>query len=114
MAMPLVTIVPGGTEVQVRPGETIVEGLRRAGWRSRYCCRRGGCGICKCRILAGAVTYPGPVAESALSAAERSAGLCLPCQAVPLGDTVIEQRDRDLRPMLASAPRSAFRSPEEK
>jgi ferredoxin len=112
--MPLVTVAPGGPAVGITPGETIVEGLRRAGWRSRYSCRRGGCGICKCRVLAGAVTYPGPVAESALSAAERSAGLCLPCQAVPLGDVVIEQRERGLRPMLASAPRSPLRNIEEK
>jgi ferredoxin len=112
--MPLITVAPTGPTVGARPGETIVEGLRRAGWRSRYRCRRGGCGICKCRVLAGTVTYPGPVAGSALSAADRAAGLCLPCQAVPLGDVVIEQRDTDLRPMLASGPRTAYRNPEKR
>ena len=112
--MPHITVGPDGPAIDVPPGETIVEGLRRVGWRARYRCRGGGCGICKCPLVDGAVTYPDPVAESALSAAERSAGLCLPCQAVPLGDVVIEQRGRPLRPMLASAPRVAAPIREEK
>ncbi|MEV6632763.1 2Fe-2S iron-sulfur cluster-binding protein [Actinoplanes sp. NPDC051470] len=112
--MPLITVSPDGPAVDVAPGETIVEGLRRVGWRARYRCRGGGCGICKCPLVAGAVTYLGPVAESALSAAERSAGLCLPCRAVPLGDVVIEQRERPLRSMLASAPRMAAPTVEER
>ena len=102
--MPRVTLLPADVAVDIGPGEAIVDGLRRAGWRTRYKCRRGGCGICRSRLLAGAVRYPEPVAESVLSAADRAAGLCLPCRAVPTSDVVVEQAERAVSPMLASVP----------
>jgi ferredoxin len=112
--LPTVTVQPDGIAVDLRPGEAVIDGLRRAGWRMRAKCRRGGCGICKSRILIGAVRYPLPVAETALSAAERSTGWCLPCQAVPLVDVVVQRAGDALRPMLASAARPARSDPEER
>jgi ferredoxin len=112
--LPRVTIQPDGIAVDLRPGEAVIDGLRRTGWRLRSKCRRGGCGICKSRILIGAVGYPLPVAETALSTAERSTGWCLPCQAVPLIDVVVEHAGGALRPILASAARPTRTDPEER
>ncbi|MET0494749.1 MAG: 2Fe-2S iron-sulfur cluster-binding protein [Actinoplanes sp.] len=97
-----VTVLPDRIEATLRPGETIVDGLRRSGWRSPYKCRRGGCGVCKSRLAAGQVSYPLPVAESVLSAAEKADGLCLPCRAVPVTDVVVDSGAGRLRPVLAS------------
>ncbi|GIJ51973.1 hypothetical protein Val02_88590 [Virgisporangium aliadipatigenens] len=102
--MPIITVHPAAVRVVAPPGRTIVESLRLAGWRSRYACRRGGCGTCKAPLLRGRVTYEQPLAESVLTAAERSAGLCLPCRAVPVDDIVIAQGEHSLRPILASSP----------
>ena len=103
--MPTVTVLPDRIEATLRTGETIVDGLRRAGWRSPYKCRRGGCGVCKSRLAAGRVSYALPVAESVLSGAEQADGLCLPCRAVPVTDVVVDCGDDRLRPVLASPPR---------
>jgi ferredoxin len=104
--MPKVTVVPHGVSVQTRADESVVDGLRRGGWRSPYKCRRGGCGVCKVRLVEGRVRYPNPIAESVLGGAERAAGLCLPCRAVPVTDVVVDLGDQPLRGVLASAPRA--------
>lgn len=99
--MSTVTVLPAGVGVTTASGESIVDALRRAGWRSPYRCRRGGCGACKARLVSGGVAYAGPVADSVLSPDDRAAGLCLPCRAVPTGDVVIEV-DAPLRAVLAT------------
>ncbi len=103
--MPVVTVLPAGVRAETRPGETVVDGLRRTGWRSPYKCRRGGCGVCKGRLLGGEVSYAQPVAESVLSAGEQAAGLCLPCRAVPVTDVVLDLGTTPLRAVLVSAAR---------
>ena len=110
--MVAVTVLPDGIQIDTMPGESIVDALRRSGWRSRYKCRRGGCGICKSRLTGGQVIYHHVVATSVLSAAERAAGLCLPCRAVPVSDVTIEQPDRPMRPVLSSAPTPGAQSPD--
>jgi ferredoxin len=104
--MVAVTVLPDGIRVEARPGESIVDALRRSGWRSRYKCRRGGCGSCKSRFTSGRIVYDHAVAASVLSDAEQAAGICLPCRAVPVTDVVIEQPDRPMRPALSSERRS--------
>ncbi len=104
--MPRVTVVPHEIRVQARADETVVDALRRAGWRSRYRCRRGGCGVCKVRLVEGRVRYAHPVAESVLGSAEEAAGLCLPCRAVPVTDVVVDLGSEPLRAVLASGPLS--------
>lgn len=96
---------PAGVTVPLRPGETILAGLHRAGYAYRVGCRRGGCGACAAAVTSGAVRHTGPVAETALPAADRAAGSCLTCRAVPEGDVVIElaadARFRCVSPLLA-------------
>ncbi|WP_229904876.1 2Fe-2S iron-sulfur cluster-binding protein [Lentzea cavernae] len=100
--MTVIHVVPQGVQVRARPDESVVDALRRNGWRSPYKCRRGGCGACRAHLVEGHVRYPVPVAESVLDEAARKAGQCLPCRAVPTTDVVIDFGARPLRAVLTS------------
>ncbi|NBM16138.1 2Fe-2S iron-sulfur cluster-binding protein [Streptomyces sp. GC420] len=107
--MPTVTVQPEGVVVELRAGETVLEGLYRAGYAYRTGCRRGGCGICKADLVVGDVEYHKAVADTVLPAAERGSGTCLTCRAVPAGDVCITLRNdrlRALHPLLAFRPSS--------
>lgn len=91
-----VTVLPDGVSVEVRPTETILAALARAGYKYRIGCKRGGCGVCKVTLLAGEVTYERTVAESVLSEAEQATGVCLSCRAVPTTAVTIELQDDDV------------------
>lgn len=102
--MPTVTVQPEGVVVELRAGETVLEGLHRAGYAYRTGCRRGGCGVCKADLVDGDVEYHKTVADTVLPAAERASGTCLTCRAVPSCDVRIALRDDRLRianPLLA-------------
>lgn len=92
-----VTVLPSSTTISVRPGETIVDALRRHGLRTRYKCRRGGCGVCRAKLVAGDVTYRTAVCPSVLEegGADAATSHCLPCRAVPASDVVIELGPQD-------------------
>jgi ferredoxin len=103
-----VTVQPDGVVVELKDGETVLEGLYRSGYAYRTGCRRGGCGICKVDLRGGSVTYNRTIASTVLTDEEREDGTCLSCRAVPDGDVVIELRDEHLRrtnPLLAFLPR---------
>ncbi|MFE4754990.1 2Fe-2S iron-sulfur cluster-binding protein [Streptomyces mirabilis] len=98
-----VRILSAGVRLTVLPGESIVDAVRRHGYRTRYSCRRGGCGVCKADLVEGHVHYRLPIAESVLSEADRDGGKCLPCRAEPVGDVVIRLSGRDqLRHILGT------------
>lgn len=105
--MTTVTVQPLNLRIGVGDDEPIVDGIRRHGLRARYKCRRGGCGACKCPLLAGTVRYDGPLPESVLSPAERAAGFCLPCRAIPTSNVVIDVGTPNLPGVLASTTRVA-------
>ncbi len=84
-----VMVRPDGRSVHVREAETLLEAGLRAGIALPYECRNGGCGKCKCTVLAGRVDH-GAYQFGALSSAEREAGRALMCCAVPLADAEIE------------------------
>ncbi len=75
--------------VAVRAGETLLDAGLREGMALPFDCRNGGCGVCKCTLLHGEVALL-PYQESALSAAERSAGQTLLCCAQALSDVEID------------------------
>ena len=50
-----VRILPAGVQLTVLPGESVVDAVRRHGYRIRYSCRRGGCGACKADLVEGEV-----------------------------------------------------------
>lgn len=68
------------------PGETILAAALRQGLGLPYGCRNGTCGSCAAELVAGAVAYPSDKTEEL---ADRPAGYCLTCQAVPVTDLVL-------------------------
>ncbi|MBC2637878.1 MULTISPECIES: 2Fe-2S iron-sulfur cluster-binding protein [unclassified Rhodococcus (in: high G+C Gram-positive bacteria)] len=92
-----VTVLPDGIRIRVRSDESIVDALRRQGYRSRYKCRRGGCGACRATLVDGDVDYHTPVSASVVNGPDRKPGeqKCLPCRAVPQSDVTIELGERD-------------------
>ncbi len=73
-------------------GETVLEAAQRAGVALPYSCRAGVCGSCKATLLEGRCAYPRnpPVA---LDAGARARHAVLLCQAVPVGDVLLEARE---------------------
>ncbi|GAB2985266.1 2Fe-2S iron-sulfur cluster-binding protein [Amycolatopsis acidiphila] len=104
--MGLLRIEPAGVSLRSREDEPMLAALARCGYSHRFGCRRGGCGTCKVELVSGAVRYPAPVPEQVLTAAERAAGVCVSCRAVPVGDVVIRLRRGDrlrcVAPILAA------------
>lgn len=90
-----VAILPSGARFTARPAETVLSAAMRAGFRYRFGCRRGGCGICKVRLILGEVRYERPIASSVLSEEERAVGVCLSCRAVPITDIIVELQEGD-------------------
>ena len=71
------------------PEESVLDAAQRAGFEVPYSCRKGVCGTCKGRLVAGeARAYAG----DALGDAERAAGQVLFCNTRPRSDLVIAPR----------------------
>ena len=87
-----VTIRPSDHVFSVEASEGVLEAALRQGFGLPYGCRNGACGTCKGKILEGEVDY-GVYQESALSEAEKLAGMALFCQAKPQTDLVVEARE---------------------
>lgn len=100
--MPRVTVLPQGVSVEVSSTESVVDGLRRSGYRAPYQCRSGGCGACRCLLRSGAVRYQRPIADSVLDDGDRAAGYCLPCRAHADTDLVLDLGEARLRAVLAT------------
>lgn len=81
-------IEPLGRNVAIAPGQSLLEAALAAGIRLPRSCRNGSCRACRCRLLAGAVSYriewPGLLAE------EKAEGWILPCVALAQTDVVID------------------------
>ena len=106
-----VTIAPSAITVRLRPGETVLDGLRRHGYSHRHGCRRGGCGQCKVDVLTGDVGYDVAVSQATLPDEERAAGAALSCRAVVrAGPVTIALRDESLRCFLPWAARPTVQS----
>jgi NAD(P)H-flavin reductase/ferredoxin len=71
------------------PNEAVLDAAQRAGLEIPYSCRKGVCGTCKGRVIAGEVrAFTG----DALGAADRAEGQVLFCNARPRSDLVIKPR----------------------
>ena len=86
-------VQPDDRIVGVREGETVLDAALREGVALPFDCRNGGCAECKCRLVHGKVNY-GPHHASALSDAEKAAGLVLTCCATPLSDIEIHYQPK--------------------
>ncbi len=87
-----ITIQPSGHTCTAAPGMPILRAALDAGLLLPYGCRNGACGACKGRLVSGSIDY-GDADPSALSEADKTAGLALFCCAQPLSDIVIESRE---------------------
>jgi CDP-4-dehydro-6-deoxyglucose reductase, E3 len=96
-----VRLLGSGKAFDVAPGETVLDGARRAGLALPYSCLGGRCGSCKATIVEGECHYPRQPPEG-LSQAERDRREALLCQAAPLSDLVIAAREV---PTVADMPR---------
>jgi len=64
--------------------ESLLQGMLRLGRKGiPVGCVNGGCGVCKVRILEGAVQRLGPVSRAHVSADEEAAGCTLACRVAP-------------------------------
>jgi CDP-4-dehydro-6-deoxyglucose reductase, E3 len=77
---------PGKRRFEAEPEETVLAAALRQGVGLPYGCRNGSCGACAAELLSGSVDYPSGNTEAL---AERPAGTCLTCQAVPQSDLTI-------------------------
>ncbi|RZL80390.1 MAG: 2Fe-2S iron-sulfur cluster binding domain-containing protein [Rhodococcus sp. (in: high G+C Gram-positive bacteria)] len=106
----VVTVLPARIRISVHANETIVDALRRNGYRTRYKCRRGGCGACRATLIDGDIVYVTHVSTPVIDGHDStvSSQKCLPCRATPTSDATIElgPRDRivDVVPGLRRAP----------
>lgn len=73
--------------VSVEPGRTILEAATAARVPLRSSCAMGGCGACKCRVVAGEVAMEEP---NCLTDDERARGLVLTCVGRPRGAVTLE------------------------
>lgn len=88
------TILPKGQVIDMGESDTILDAALRADFHMPYGCRNGSCGNCKGKVLSGNVMHDDH-ALSALSEAEREAGMALFCCARAEGDVVVECREVD-------------------
>jgi NAD(P)H-flavin reductase/ferredoxin len=95
------TLTVNGRLVALRPKETILDAALRSGVAFPNSCRVGGCGTCKCKLVAGDVNE---LTETAYLLSEEELGerTVLACQAVPTSDVTVEV---DLREGPASETR---------
>jgi ring-1,2-phenylacetyl-CoA epoxidase subunit PaaE len=80
-----VRVAATGATLELRPNETLLDGLERHGYEPDFSCRAGACGTCKLRVLSGQVAAGG----HALTPAERQAGYVLSCVSRPIGEVTI-------------------------
>jgi CDP-4-dehydro-6-deoxyglucose reductase len=83
------TVTVDGVAVALRPGETVLDAITRAGFRWPWVCRRGRCAACKVELVSGLVAYTAMSPRRLFTDEERAAGICLSCTAVPVGDIAI-------------------------
>ncbi len=86
------TIQPSNHTFPIDKDETILEAALEHGYALPYSCRNGACGVCKGKIVQGAVDH-GKSQAFALSDAEKAAGMALFCCAKPLSDLTIESHE---------------------
>lgn len=72
-------------DVDVAPGETLLDAALRAGLDAPYACKAGVCSTCMCKVLDGAAEM---ITNHALEDHEVARGMVLSCQALPTGEAI--------------------------
>lgn len=100
------TVVPAGRQLRVTTRDTVLQSALAQGLAFPHNCRVGGCGECKCRLVAGTVKELTDKSYL-LSAEELRANFILACQSLPRSDLTVEVR---LNPAALSHPLVATRA----
>jgi ferredoxin len=98
--MVTITLWPEGIDIPAQEGETILDALRRNGYTMFFGCRRGGCGVCRVKLVAGSVHH-GPYAPQALSPEAAAEGMVLACRAMVDSDLVVAMGEENRLRKLA-------------
>jgi len=86
------TLRPQNRILPLAPNRPVLESVLAAHVNLPHSCKGGNCGSCRARLIAGEVHYPRG-RTLGLTDAEAAEGYVLLCQAVPLGDLVVEARE---------------------
>jgi CDP-4-dehydro-6-deoxyglucose reductase, E3 len=100
-----VHIEPSDHELEVDPGESILDAALRQGLALPYGCRNGACRSCKGRILQGKVAYPNGRPKS-LTPLDEAQGFALLCMAHAETDLriAVEEIDSDQKIVVRTLP----------
>ena len=79
-----VSVTQSGESYACGTDESLLAGMLRLGRKGiPVGCVNGGCGVCKVRIVSGAVQSLGPVSRAHVSADEEARGYTLACRVAP-------------------------------
>ena len=79
------TCAKRGTEVVIRPGQTLLEAAEEAGVEIQFLCRAGVCGTCRIQVSGGDVDCQ----SDTLDSDDRSQGFVLACVTTPRTDCTV-------------------------
>ncbi|MEK7913646.1 2Fe-2S iron-sulfur cluster-binding protein [Burkholderia contaminans] len=102
-----VTIAQTDERYACATGESLLAGMAKLGRRGiPVGCLNGGCGVCKVRVLRGAVRKLGPISRAHVSVDEEDAGYALACRVAPDGDVELEVAGRLKKPFFCGSARA--------
>lgn len=100
-----VSVAQTGESYVCATTESLLAGMLRLGRKGiPVGCVNGGCGVCKVRIVEGAVQPLGPVSRAHVSLAEEADGYTLACRVAPTEAVRLEVAGRLTKP-FSSGPR---------
>jgi ferredoxin len=82
-----VQFTASGETAELEEGQTLLEAAEELGVDIPFDCRSGICGQCKTKLLRGRVVMD---VQDALSTDDRKKRLVLACQAIPVGNVVVD------------------------
>ena len=102
-----VTIAQTGERFPCAPDQSLLAAMAQLGRRGiPVGCLNGGCGVCKVRVLRGAVRKLGPISRAHVSVDEEDAGYALACRVAPDGDVELEVAGRLKKPFFCGSARA--------
>lgn len=99
-----VCVAQTGDSFDCATSESLLAGMLRLGRKGIPAgCVNGGCGVCKVRILKGAVQPLGPVSRAHVSTEEEAQGYTLACRVAPQEAVLLEVAAKLQKPFLGCA-----------
>ena len=100
-----VSVTQSGESFECATSESLLAGMLRLGRKGIPAgCVNGGCGVCKVRIVSGAVQSLGPVSRAHVSLDEEAQGYTLACRVAPTEAVQLEVAAKLRKPFGNCAP----------